>query len=94
MMLKDLYDVIVKFQEFGGYSFTVLPYPLSFRANRELLENLGFSTQEIGNIFEFLEFVKQTQGQEFEQCLEGNIFDLCKRDPGEEPWQMRDSLGS
>ena len=91
MMLKDLYDVIVKFQDSGGYTFRILPYPLSFRANEDLLKTMGFDAEEIKHIFGFLDFVKQTQGQEFEDCLQGNVFDLCKSDPGDEPWQMKNS---
>ena len=93
MMLKDLYDVVIKFQEYGGYEFRIFPYPLSFRANEELLTTLGFSGEEVKHIFEFLDFVKQTQGQEFEDCLKGDIFDLCKKEPGDDPWQTRRSLG-
>lgn len=91
MMLRDLYNVVVKFQDSGKYLFRILPYPLSFRANDELLRNMGFDDEGIGNIYGFLEFVKDTQGQEFEKCLEGSVYNLCKRQPGDQPWQMRSS---
>jgi hypothetical protein len=92
MMLKDLYEVIVKFQDTAGYLFQTIPYPLSFRANEDLLKGMGFADAEVQNIFEFLRFVKETQGQEFEECLEGSVYDLCKTSPGDEPWRMKNSL--
>ena len=91
MMLKDLYGIIVKFQDSGKYRFRILPYPLSFRSSDELLRTMGFDEEEIRNIYGFLEFVKETQGKEFEECLEGSVYNLCKRHPGDEPWQMRRS---
>jgi hypothetical protein len=92
MMLKGLYDVIVKFQDSGKYLFRILPYPLSFRANNDLLMTMGFDEEGIGNIYGFLEYVKETQGKEFEECLEGSVYNLCKRHPGDQPWQMRTSV--
>jgi hypothetical protein len=89
MILKDLYEVIVKFQDTGTFEFRVLPLPLSFRANDDLLKSLGFIEEDISNIYGFLEFVKSTQGKEFEECLKDNVYNLCKTNPGDRPWQMR-----
>lgn len=92
MVLKDLYKAIVKFQDSEKYLFRILPYPLSFRANDDLLRTMGFDEEGIRNIYGFLDFVKQTHGKEFEECLEGSVYSLCKRDPGDQPWQMRTSV--
>lgn len=89
MILKDLYEIIVKFQDTGTFEFRVLPLPLSFRANDDLLKVLGFSDDDISNIYGFLDFVKSTQGKEFEECLKDNVYNLCKTKPGDRPWQMR-----
>jgi len=94
MMLKDLYNAIVKFQASGKYFFRILPYPLSFRANDDLLRTMGFNDNEIRNIYGFLEFVKETQGKEFEECLNDSVYNLCKRSPGDQPWRMRSSVPS
>jgi hypothetical protein len=91
MVLRDLYEVIVKFQDSAGYVFRVLPYPLSFRGNEDLLKNLGFNDADISHIFGFLDFVRATQGREFEDCLEGDVFDLCKSSPEAESWQIKNS---
>ena len=89
MMLKDLYNAIVKFQASGKFLFRILPYPLSFRANDDFLRNMGFNEEGIKNIYGFLEFVKRTQGKEFEECLEESVYNLCKRGPGDQPWRMK-----
>lgn len=89
MILKDLYEIIVKLQDSGTFEFRVLPLPLSFRANDELLRALGFDEEEIGNIYGFLDYVKATQGKEFEECLEDDVYNLCKTAPGDRPWQTR-----
>ncbi|MCG3114189.1 MAG: hypothetical protein LLH30_00750 [Candidatus Manganitrophus sp. SA1] len=94
MVLKDLYHVIVKFQASGYFQFRTLPYPLSFRANDDLLKSMGFDDEEIRNIYHFLEFVKQTQGKEFEECLEGSVYNLCKRLPDDQAWKMKSALPS
>lgn len=94
MMLKDLYNAILKFQASGKLNFRILPYPLSFRANDDLLRGLGFDDAGIRNIYGFLEFVKQTQGKEFEECLKGSIYQLCKRNPGDQPWQIKSPVTS
>lgn len=94
MMLKDLYNAIVKFQASGKFLFRILPYPLSFRANDDFLRSLGFDDGGIRNIYGFLEFVKETQGKDFEECLKGSIYNLCKRDPGDQPWQIKGSMAS
>lgn len=91
MMLKDLYNAIIKFQDSGHFIIRVLPYPLSIRANDDLLRSMGFDQEEIRNIYGFLEFVKQTQGKEFEACLEDSVYNLCKRAPGDQPWRIKSS---
>lgn len=67
--LRDLYYAIVEFQDSRNYLFRILPYPLSFRANDDLLKAMGFDAKEIKNIYGFLEFVKQSEGKEFEECI-------------------------
>jgi hypothetical protein len=88
-MLKGLRDIIVQFQASEKYLFRIIPYPLSFRANEDLLHTLGFDDEGIRNIYGFLEFVKRTQGRDFEECLEGSIYNLCKRLPGDRSWQIK-----
>lgn len=88
-MLKGLHDIIVQFQASEKYSSRLIPYPLSFRANEDLLHRLGFDDEGIKNIYGFLEFVKRTQGKDFEECLEGSIYSLCKRLPGDRSWQIK-----
>ena len=79
MVLKDLYKVIQVMFDTGHYTYRVLPYPFSFRANEVLLKQLGFNGQEIQNIFGFLDHVKTTQGMEFEACLETGSVAMCTR---------------
>jgi hypothetical protein len=78
-VLKDLYDVILKLHEATLLEFQVIPYPLSFRANEELLSGFGFDRQQIENIFTFLDFVKQTHGREFEECMEEALLLRCAK---------------
>jgi len=68
--LKDFYCALVELQSVENYLFRVLPYPLSFRANADLLRKMGFDEGGIRNIFGFLEFVKETEGKEFEAVLD------------------------
>src|SRR3569832_2290197 len=91
MMLKDLHQAIVKFQASEKYLYRVPLYPLSFRANDDLLKRIGFDEEGIRNIYGFLEFVKKTQGKEFEECLEGSVYLLCKRRPDDSFWQIETS---
>lgn len=63
----------------GAYKFNILPYPFSFRANEVLLSQPGFNEVEIMNIFDFLDFVKVSQGMEFEACLEAGTVAMCAR---------------
>lgn len=91
MMLKDLHQAIVKFQASEKYLYRVPLYPLSFRANDDLLKRIGFDEEGIRNIYGFLEFVKKTQGKEFEECLEGSVYHLCKRRPDDPLWQIETS---
>ncbi len=69
-VLNDLYEVVIKLHDATHLDFKVVPYPLTFRASDAFLAGLGFNTNQIANIYGFLEHVKRTQGQEFEQCIE------------------------
>jgi hypothetical protein len=44
-----------------------------------LLRQLGFNDAEIGNIFGFLYYVKDSQGIEFEACIEAGSAAMCAR---------------
>jgi hypothetical protein len=79
MVLKDLYNVIQVMFDTGDYRYEVLPYPYSFRANSLVLSQLSFNPTEIENIFGFLDYVKQSQGMEFEDCLEAGTVPMCSR---------------
>jgi len=79
MVLKDLYNMIQVLFDTGHYVYTVLPYPYSFRADDSLMRLLGFNDEEIVNIFGFLDYVKKTQGMEFEDCLDAGTLAMCAR---------------
>jgi hypothetical protein len=79
MVLKDFYNMIQVSYDTGHYTFRDLPYPFSFRADHVLLRTLGFDDEGIANIFGFLHFVKETQGMEFEDCLEAGTLAMCAR---------------
>jgi|SRR5262245_55305681 len=79
MVLKDFYNMIQVMFDTGHYTYATLPYPFSFRADDVLLRQLGFDDEEIANIFGFLYFVKETQGMEFEACLEAGTSAMCAR---------------
>ncbi len=77
MVLKDLHDVIHTLSGIGGLQFQVKPYPFNFRANDALLNLLGFDAPQINNIYGFLNYVKQTQGKEFEECIAEGVSSGC-----------------
>lgn len=79
MVLKDLYSMIQVLFDTGQYSYSTLPYPYSYRADNSLIRILGFDDEEIENIFGFLEYVKKTQGMEFEDCLDAGTLAMCAR---------------
>jgi hypothetical protein len=79
MVLKDFYNMIQVMYDTGHYAFRAMPYPFSFRAEQVLLTELGFDDEGIANIFGFLRFVKETQGMEFEACLEAGTLAMCAR---------------
>lgn len=81
LVLKDLYGAIMKLQEVGRLEFRVIPYPLSLRANDELLAELGFINTEIENINGFLRSTRETQGRDFESLLEEGLPILCGSRP-------------
>jgi hypothetical protein len=68
-VLKDLYDVIQLLFDKRTWGPQVLPYPFWFRANQSRLRTLGFNSEQIKNIFGFLDYVQMTQGKTFEECL-------------------------
>ena len=78
-VLKDLYEVILKLQDTLGLEFRVVPHPLSFRASDDLLKGLGFGADEIAKIYEFLRFVRQTQGKDFEQVIKDGVPITCAK---------------
>ena len=78
-VLKDLYDVLMKLQDTTLLKFAVIPYPLSFRTNEQLLAGFNFDEEQIENIQKFFGYVKQTQGKEFEECLEVALPIKCAR---------------
>ena len=79
MVLKDFYNLIHVIYDSGQYTYKVLPYPLSFRADEVVLKQLNFDNQEIQNIFGFLDHVKATQGLDFEDCLQAGTVAMCAR---------------
>jgi CheY-like chemotaxis protein len=81
LVLNDLYAAIVKMQEASRLEFRVIPYPLSLRANDELLAELGFTKTDIENISGFLRSTRETQGREFESLLEEGLPILCGSRP-------------
>ncbi|MGB9179894.1 MAG: hypothetical protein WCB68_11670 [Pyrinomonadaceae bacterium] len=76
-VLKDLYDVIMRLHETTHLKFQVVAYPLTFRASDAFLQSLGFDEPEIQLIYGFLKHVKETQGKEFEQCIEEGVPFRC-----------------
>lgn len=81
-VLKDLHDMINKLQETTHLEFRLVPYPLSFRANDLFLKQLGFSPEQIKHIYGFLVNVKETQGKEFEECIEEGVPLVCVKSSG------------
>ncbi|MEK6287782.1 MAG: hypothetical protein AABO57_18850 [Acidobacteriota bacterium] len=79
MVLKDLYNMIQVMFDAEQYTYKTLPYPYTFRADDVLLRQLGFDDEGIANIFGFLYFVKETQGMEFEACLDAGTLAMCAR---------------
>jgi hypothetical protein len=79
MVLKDFYNLIQVMFDTGQYTYKTLPHPFSFRADDVLLKLLGFNDEEAQNIFGFLDFVKETQGMDFEACLEAGTVAMCAR---------------
>ncbi|HEX8096632.1 MAG TPA: hypothetical protein VF507_01295 [Pyrinomonadaceae bacterium] len=73
IVLKDLYDVVMKLQETTRLEFRVVPYPLTFRASEAFLSSLGFSDEQIRLIYGFLQHVRRTQGKEFEECVQEGV---------------------
>ncbi|MDQ3011631.1 MAG: response regulator [Acidobacteriota bacterium] len=78
-VLKDLYAAINKLHEVGRFQLSVIPYPVSLRANEALLMDLGFDEQGIERIDSFLKFIKETQGRELEEIIEEGILIPCPK---------------
>jgi CheY-like chemotaxis protein len=78
LVLKDLYDAIMKLHEVSNLEFRVIPYPLTLRGSDEFLTELGFTRADIENIDGFLRSTRETQGREFEALLEEGLPVLCK----------------
>jgi hypothetical protein len=76
-VLKDLYDVINKLHDTTHLAFRVVPHPLTFRGSDAFLQGLGFDDAQIASIYGFLEHVRQTQGKEFEACIEDGVPNKC-----------------
>jgi len=79
LILKDLYSLIITLHDRGEVKYHILPHPFSFRGNDMLLQGLGFSQEEVKNIHDFLAFVKQSQGREFEEVMTEGVKVLCAR---------------
>lgn len=79
MVLKDFYNMIQVMFDTGQYTYQAFPYPYTFRADEVLLRQLGFDDEGVANIFGFLAFVNETQGMEFEDCLEAGTLAMCAR---------------
>jgi hypothetical protein len=72
-VLKDLHDVILTLKKTTSLTFATPLHPLNFRGNDTFLTSLGFSERQIELIYGFLEHVKYTQGQDFEQCIDEGV---------------------
>ena len=76
-VLYDLYDVIIRLHDYGEVKMEIVPYPLTFRPTDEFLEFLGYAASDIENIRGFLEYVRQSQGKEIEDCFREGIQTPC-----------------
>jgi len=79
LILKDLYEVIIKLHDLDHVGFNIVPYPFTLRASEALLKQFGFNDEQIDNIRGFLSFVKTNQGKELEECLEEGVSSICQR---------------
>lgn len=78
-VLKDLYSAIIKLHEVARLELNQIPNPISLRARDDLRSTFGFNEKEIGSIDNFLRFVKETQGREFEEILEEGLPIPCRK---------------
>ena len=76
-VLKDLYDVVMKLHDTLKLDFRIVPYPITFRGNDDLLKSFGFGDEQVTNIYGFLSFVQRTMGKEFEQVLDEGVPMKC-----------------
>lgn len=76
-ILKDLHDVICILYDNGGLVYNELMCPFSFRADEQVLTSLGFKSEEIKNIQEFLPHVKATMGMELEEYVQSGRLPVC-----------------
>lgn len=79
MVLKDFYNLIQVMYDTGSYVYNAMPYPYSVRADAVLLEQFGFDEEGINNVFGFFDFVKESQGMDFEACLDAGNAAMCAR---------------
>ncbi|HZS46816.1 MAG TPA: hypothetical protein VFC63_17215 [Blastocatellia bacterium] len=79
LILKDLYEVIIKLHDLDNVGFNVVPYPFTLRPGEDLLKQFGFNKEQVHNIYGFLSFVKTNQGKELEECLEEGALSICQR---------------
>jgi DNA-binding response OmpR family regulator len=77
LVLKDLYTAINNLHEVGSFEFRIIPYPISLRASEALLADLGFDETAVERIDNFLKFVKESQGKEFEEIMDEGVLTLC-----------------
>jgi len=68
-VLKDLYDVVLKLHDTLALEFKIIPYPLSFRGNSDLLKGFGFDSEEIVKIYDFLKLIQESYGKDFERVI-------------------------
>ena len=70
VLLKGVYDAIqLLLDQEEARGPQLLPYPFWFRGNKTFLGILGFNSEQIQNIFGFLDYVEETQGKTFEDYL-------------------------
>ena len=79
-ILKDFYDLLCTLYDNGGLVYHRMPYPFTVRADEQLLSHLGFSEEEIANIYNFLPYVKATMGIELQEYIDSGKWELCFRE--------------
>jgi DNA-binding response OmpR family regulator len=80
LVLQDLYTAIITLHEIGHFDLQIIPHPISLRSNEALLDQLGFNELEKERVDNFLKFIKETQGKEFEQILDEGALVHCVKE--------------